>query len=214
MLTLDQMHLEIPITNSCISSEFSTNPPVARYVIKIITCLGVGLILTLMSVAHAAESIPTPTKLEAALAQPGAVVETEIELGQVSSSGVEFAVYEVTVKAASGEVLNGIKIHLTNPSGSEDVFLESERVPLLLKELQEIENCKLYYSCEGYFGIARCRPSQPEPQAYCLENFNISETDFGTLFRTPTGWFKLNQVSPNALIDVVSRYGSSKNDGS
>ncbi len=180
---------------------------------KRILFFGVFTVLAFCSIVNAAESISSPTKLEAAMMQTNSVVTSEIELGAISTSEANFKVSEISIKTEKGNVLNGIKIYLSNSDGSEDVFLESESVPLLLKELEEIGNCRRYSACDGYFGIARCRPSQSEPQAYCLENYNISNSDFGTLIRTTSGWYKLNQVLPAFLIEVVSRFGNSNNDG-
>jgi len=170
-------------------------------------------LLAFCSIVNATESVPSPTKLEVTLRQMGSVIASEVELGTISTSKAELGISEISVKTGQGDVLKGIKIHLSDISSSDVVFLESERVSIFIQELKEIGNCQRHSACVGYFGIARCRPSQPEPQAYCLENYKISESDYGTLIRTPKGWFKLNQILATTLIEVVNQYGKSSDGG-
>ena len=181
------------------------------------------MIVMLISSAllNAADSIPSPTKLEIEMARSDSSVTSEVKLGEVSTPEVKLKISEVSVKTKSGNVLSGIKIELFSSNGScifsgcketgstDTLLLNSELVPVFLEELKEIESRNV----GGYFGVARCRPSQPVPQAYCLESFKIDESDFGILVRTPQSWFKLNQVPPSDLGKIINRYGKSGDGG-
>lgn len=182
------------------------------------------MIVMLVSSAllNAADSIPSPTKLEVELGRSdSSSVASEVNLGEVSTPEVKLNISEVSIKTKSGKVLSGIKIELFSRNGScifsgctetgstDTVLLDSELVPLFLEELKEIESRNV----GGYFGVARCRPSQSVPQAYCLESFKIDESDFGILVRTPQSWFKLNQVPASDLGKIINRYGKSGDGG-
>ena len=174
------------------------------------------LLLVFSASINGAESVPSPTKLERAWNLPNSKMKSELKLGEVSTSTTRMTISQVSVETVGGETLSGIKIYLNSSigacifsgcseSGDTDlVFLDSEFVPQILAELKEVESRNL----SGYFGIARCRPSQPVPQAYCLESFVINETDFGILVRTPKAWFKFTEVLPRDVGEIISRYSS------
>ena len=191
------------------------------YARKISLYLQVVLLLVFSVCLNAEESVPSPTKLELALELPDSSVTNEFKLGEVSTPKAKIIISEVSVETRNGEALSGIKIYLSSSDGScifsdctesgdtDIIFLDSELIPLILGELKEVGSRNL----GGYFGIARCRPSQLVPQAYCLESFVLDESDFGTLIRTPRTWFKFDGLPPSDLGQIINRYGKSSDSG-
>ena len=147
------------------------------------------------------------------MTQPGSVIASEVELGSFSAPESEFRVSEVSIKTGDGAVLKGVKLQASNPTASDAVLLESERIPQLIQELEEIEQES---ECAGMciHGIARCRPSQSERQAYCFGYIYSSDGEHhGTLFRTANHPFQLNEVMPADVIEALKRYSNIETDG-
>lgn len=168
--------------------------------------LMVALWLTCVSNVFGAESIPAPTAMQKILESADSVMISSKPLGELETDDSSIVFTSVTVRLDDDVIQEGLKINLSNRVGSEYVGLEAKLVSNFLAELAEIGRCEQFSACGGYFGIARCRPSQPEPQAYCMENFSFSETEYGVLFRTPINTYRLVQVKPSDLIELVNSF--------
>ena len=106
----------------------------------------------------------------------------------------------IGVEKSNGERVRGVKISLRNSMSSDEIYVTEDLLSNFQNELRQLEHtrrwagkCRAKVRC--VHGIARCRPSQFETQAYCPGRFSTSGSEEGFILSTPRNTFSFPSVS-------------------
>jgi len=153
-------------------------------------------------------SIPEPTQLQtAALADSSELVWSEL-LGEIKSADARATITAIVVKGPDEERVRGVKISLENSTSSGQIYITDSLLSNLRDELEELEftrqfdgECQAKYRC--VHGIARCRPSQTERQAYCPGRYSTPDSGKGFVLSTPRSSFSFPSVETDKLDALI-----------
>jgi hypothetical protein len=185
-------------------------------------------LLAAMASAHAHAdsngelSIPEPTQLSVAMKAGAKTVWTH-SAGEIRSSDATAVLTAIEVAEQDGQRANGIWISLRNLDSADDLDLSEFELRQFRTELAELESrfaefasrCEATHSCVS--GVARCRPSQTEPQAYCpgiyttssfLAGFGLSTTHHSFVF--PFVRPEKFLISVDSAVEALDRRESSR----
>ncbi len=154
-------------------------------------------------------SVPEPTQLHtAALADRSELVWSEL-LGEIKSADARAAIAAIEVEGSDGERVRGVKITLENSMSADHIYITDSLLSNLRDELEELEftsqfdgECQAKNSC--IHGIARCRPSQTERQAYCPGRYSTPNSEKGLVLSTPRHSFLFPSVETAQLDALIS----------
>jgi hypothetical protein len=154
-------------------------------------------------------SVPEPTRLHSvALADGSKLVWSEL-VGEIGSSDAHATVSVVEVESAKGEQVRGMKIMLENSASTDQIYLTDSLLSNFQEELgfldfsrQFDDECQAKHLC--MHGIARCRPSQTERQAYCPGRYATPNSEEGLSLSTPRHSFKFPSVGTEQLSALTS----------
>ena len=154
-------------------------------------------------------SVPEPTQLHTAAEADGSVLVWSELLGEINSADSTATVLAIEVEGPDGERVRGVKISLENSTSSDQIYVTESLLANFQDELQELEytrqwygKCKAKYRCSH--GIARCRPSTTERQAYCPGRFSTPNSEGGFVLSTPRNTFSFPSVEPLQLDALIS----------
>ena len=175
-----------------------------------------GVVLQFIAIAPLAlanqvaneRSIPNPTEIGTAATVDGSIVETvgSPRLIESDKSVAELAVVEVV--DSSGAVSRGVRIDLRDDDHHETLYLGADHVAQFRDELAGfVEYFERGGACGAQsrciHGVARCRPSQTEPQAFCPSFFTTPDGKQGVFLSMPQFSFSFPNVEPSILIDAI-----------
>jgi hypothetical protein len=154
-------------------------------------------------------SVPEPTQLHTAAESDGSVLVWSEILGEINSADSTATILAIDVEVPDGERSRGVKISLRNSTSSDQIYVPESLFSNLQAELREIEiwrhhigKCQAKVQCVQ--GIARCRPSETEEQAYCPGRFSTPNSEGGFVLSTPRGTFSFPSVEASQFNALIS----------
>ncbi len=151
-------------------------------------------------------SVPEPTILKTASLAIDAVVASE-RLGSLGADASTIVVHKVHVTSANESSQRGVLLVLESEESSDEVWLPAALLPQAVAELDHLkESNRLFGRCESprcIRGIARCRPSQSELQAFCPGMVVTREGSRSLSIRTPRHGFILPDATPDGLARLL-----------
>ena len=154
-------------------------------------------------------SVPEPTQLHTVATATDSKLIWAEALGDIKSTDANAAITAIEVEGSDGERVRGLKIVLENSTSSDQLYITDSLLANLREELQELEYTRQFYGkCQAKFrcvhGIARCRPSQTERQAYCPGRFSTPDSEGGFGLSTPRSYFLFPSVEAAKFDAVIS----------
>ena len=154
-------------------------------------------------------SVPEPTQLHTVASGDGSELVWSEFLGDIKSVDANAAITAIEVVGPDGERVRGVKISLENSTSSDQIYITDSLLASLRDELQELEytlqwygKCQAKYRCSH--GIARCRPSTTERQAYCPGRYSTPNSEGGFVLSTPRNSFSFPSVDATQLDTLIS----------
>jgi hypothetical protein len=154
-------------------------------------------------------SVPEPTRLHTVASADGSELIWSEFLGEIKSVDANAAITAIEVQGPDGERVRGVKITLENSTLSDQIYITDSLLSNLRDELQELEStrqvnskCRAKYRC--VHGIARCRPSETERQAYCPGRYSTPNSEGGFVLSTPRNSFSFPSVDATQLDTLIS----------
>jgi hypothetical protein len=154
-------------------------------------------------------SVPEPTRLYVAAQEDGSVLVRSELLGEIVSADSTATFSAIEVEGPDGERVRGVKISLRNPTSADQIYITESLLSSLQDELRELEftrhrsgKCQAKVRCVQ--GIARCRPSETEKQAYCPGRFSTPTSDGGFVLSTPRNTFSFPSVEATQFHNLIS----------
>ena len=158
-----------------------------------------------------AEETPVaePTQLHTVASADNSVLVWVELLGEIESSDARATISAIEVEASDGERSRGVKIALENSTSTDQIYVTESLLVILRNELQELDitsqfdaKCQAKHRC--VHGIARCRPSQTETQAYCPGRYTTPNSEKGFTLSTPRHVFFFPSVGPAQIDALIS----------
>ncbi len=157
-------------------------------------------------------AIPEPTAFETIAKQRGTTIILSEEVGRVESSDSRAIITALILENSyyRPSRVRGIRIDLRNASASDHIFVEESELVQLKYELVGMD-CGIARmrnqtgSTYRMNGIARCRPSQTIPQAFCPGYYIAPESEGLALSTFNGGNFKFPSARPAALAGAIGR---------
>lgn len=154
-------------------------------------------------------SVPEPTQLHIVASADGSELVWSESLGHIRSVDAIAAITAIEVEGLDRERVRGVKIILESSTSSDEIYITDGLLSSLRDELQELEytrrfdsKCQARYRC--VHGIARCRPSQTERQAYCPGRYSTPNSEGGFVLSTPRSSFSFPSVESAQLDTLIS----------
>jgi hypothetical protein len=102
-----------------------------------------------------------------------------------------------------------VSITCDNSTASDQIYIPESLISQLRGELQEIESTRQYDDeCQAKYrcvtGIARCRPSQTEKQAFCPGRYSTPTSEAGFVLSTPRSSFYFPGFDATSLDKLIS----------
>ena len=166
-------------------------------------------LLALPALAFDEASIPEPTILSVAAAEATAniVVIGVPRLVESDDSLAEIAVVEVA--SSNHTSLRGVRIDLERGDHMAELYLNADQVAQFRNELVGFKEyyergatCGARHRC--VHGVARCRPSQVERQAFCPSFYTTPDGKQGVVISTSRYTFPFPHVEPSILIAPIN----------
>ena len=155
---------------------------------------------------------PEPTQLEVWVGQPGSRFTKSEQVGRIDSTDAQAVITAVVVERPHNTPsrVRGIRIDLRNASSADRIYVDESELVYLKHQLDGMDCGVASMRNESgaayrVRGIARCRPSQTIPQAYCPAYYITPESE-GLSLSTFSGHnFKFPAQRPSTLADAVGR---------
>lgn len=181
-------------------------------------CLLPSLLLSAATSVHAQSpqkaeaSIPEPTALAAVASMSDTRILWTQAIGdlQATDSSATAAVTAVEMAGGDGRVLRGVIVALDSSDSTDRIYLGESELQLLQDELAELAallqserntRCDAVILCT--MGIARCRPSQGEIQAYCPGIWSKPTSERGFVLGTPRSAFLFPSFALRGLTSLL-----------
>jgi hypothetical protein len=130
-------------------------------------------------------------------------------VGEIKSADANAEISAIEVEGPDGERVRGVSIVLENSTTTDQIYITDSLLSNFRNELQEIEftrqfdnECQAKNRC--IHGIARCRPSQTEVQAYCPGRYSTPESEGGFVLSTPRNSFSFPSVDGSQLDALIA----------
>ena len=154
-------------------------------------------------------SVPEPTQLHRVASVAGSELVWSEVLGEIKSADANAEISAIEVKGPNGDRVRGVSITVESSMSSDQIYITVSLLSNFRNELQELEflrqffdsRCQAKYRC--VHGIARCRPSQTEQQAYCPGRFSTPDSEGGFVLSTPRNSFSFPSVDAAQLDDLI-----------
>lgn len=172
-----------------------------------------GLFIAMLSTpargqSHGEVSVPEPTRLHAAALADGSELLWSEPIGVITSTDAHATVSVIEVESRQGVRIRGMKIMLKNSTSTDLIYVTEGRLPNFRDEIEHLEFSRRFYGkCEAkrlcIHGIARCRPSQTERQAYCPGRYSTPDSEEGLHLTTPRHSFMFLSVGMEQLVSLI-----------
>lgn len=154
-------------------------------------------------------SVPEPTQLHAVATAAGSELVWSEALGDIKSDDANAEISAIEVERPNGDRVRGVKIALENSTTSDHIYITDSLLANFRDELQQLENTRQYYGkCQAKYrcihGIARCRPSTAEKQAYCPGRYSTPDSEGGFVLSTPRNSFSFPSVDASQLEALIA----------
>ena len=154
-------------------------------------------------------SVPEPTLLHTVASADSSELVWSKLLGEIKSADASAAISAIEVEGPDGDRVRGVKISLENSTSSDQIYITDSLLASLRDELQELEYTRQWYGkCQAKYrcshGIARCRPSTTEKQAYCPGRYSTPNSEEGFVLSTPRSSFSFPSVEPAQIDALIS----------
>ena len=166
--------------------------------------------------AHAdpEQSIPQPTPLEAMLADAGTTVIWKKEVRRLESLGSTAVITAVEAQSADGRFRSGVRVDLASGDSANVFYVDKVLAGQFKQELAGLEPfypaTDLGANCETLSpgrmeGVARCRPSQHVPQAFCPVYYVEADSDCveGLVLHSQVWSYRFPSVRPSDLFRAI-----------
>lgn len=157
---------------------------------------------------YAGNSIPHPTELSVAAENSAARIIDNGTSRLIESDEATAEAIVIRVEMRDGENKHGVRIRLRQEDYQRDLYLDADQVAQLRDELAGFvdwynrgDTCGARSSC--MHGIARCRPSQTVPQAFCLGFYTKPDGRQGVSFGTSDQSFRFPYVEPSVFVGAI-----------
>lgn len=153
-------------------------------------------------------SVPEPTRLHATASADGSKLVWSELIGDIESSDAHATVSVIEVESLQGDRIRGMKIMLENSTSTDQIYITENLLFNFRDEIEHLKNSRQFYEkCEAKHlcmqGIARCRPSQSERQAYCPGRYSTPDAEEGLNLTTPRHTFMFPAVGTKQLITLI-----------
>lgn len=153
-------------------------------------------------------SIPDPTEIGIAASAAAAVISV-VGSTRLVESDVSLAEVTVVEVATSNDIrLRAVRVEFVRDSQLESIYLDESQAAQFRDELVGFvrlydngESCQAMHRCVS--GIARCRPSQTEQQAFCPSFYTTPDGKQGVTISTPRVLFEFPYVEPSVFISAI-----------
>jgi hypothetical protein len=155
---------------------------------------------------------PEPTQLELWMGHPGSRITTSEVVGKVESTDADAVITALVIDNPRSDPtqLRGIRIDLRNDSATDRIFVDESDLVYRKEEFDSMA-CSIpgvqdeAGAAIRVHGIARCRPSQTIPQAYC-PGYYITRESVSFRLSTFSGHnFAFGTKAPSAMGDAIGR---------
>ena len=154
-------------------------------------------------------SVAEPTRLQTVVSADGSELAWSRSLGEIESADASAAISTIEIRGPGGERVRGVKISLEDSGASDEIYITETLLSDFRDELQKLQftgrsdrECRARYRC--IHGIARCRPSQTERQAYCPGRYSTPNSEKGIILSTPRRSFSFPSVDIARLDALIS----------
>ena len=156
------------------------------------------------------DSIPEPTQLSSLVSKSGVEIVKIGNPGRIESSNSTAEISAIEVVAYGGDRQRGAKLVLESPEQSDWIYMDVDEISQLRDEFVNFDSwyetgmqCEAISMC--IFGVARCRPSQAELQAYCPAVYSTPDGKLGLWLSTPRGSFQFPSLRTDVIIDAINK---------
>jgi hypothetical protein len=153
-------------------------------------------------------SVPEPTALGRVAAESGSRLISSTNVRQIVSDDASAVFAAVTLEDRNSRSIRGLKLSLSSADGSDELYLDEEVLEELSREFADLDG---WYDQERVcpvdscvFGVARCRPSQTNLQAYCPSVHAKGTSERSTSIATPRQSFQFPAVRPSTIAVAVA----------
>lgn len=160
--------------------------------------------------SHGDVSIPEPTSLQSAVLAEGSRLLSSNLIGKLESGNAGAEISVISIEVPDGKQVSGVRIALKSADADDDIYITDTQLAVVKDELEFLEfsrqfddQCRAKSTC--IHGIARCRPSQTERQAYCPGRYTTRTSEGGLSLGTPRHVFKFPSVQSSQLGTMVSK---------
>jgi len=174
----------------------------------------VAILYCLLCSPAAAQPVatPEPTQLELWAGQSGSRIAKSNEVGRIDSADAQAVITAIEIERPRNTPsrVRGIRIDFTSASSTDRIYVDESELVYLKRELDSM-NCGIATTRDDtkpenrVRGIARCRPSQSIPQAYCPAYYITPESEGLSLSTFAGHNFRFPSIRPSALADAISR---------
>jgi hypothetical protein len=155
---------------------------------------------------------PEPTQLELWMGHPGSRITTSEVVGKVESADADAVITALIIENPRSDPtqLRGIRIDLSNDAATDRIFVDEGDLVYRKDEFDSMACSVPGVQDEAgaairVHGIARCRPSQTIPQAYC-PGYYITHDSVSFRLSTFSGRnFTFPAQAPAALANAIGR---------
>jgi hypothetical protein len=153
-------------------------------------------------------SVPASTGLSAVASAPTAEVIVMGRPSQIESDDAIAEIAPVQVMNSGGESLRGVRVSLKSQGQADQLYLDVSQVSQLREEFvgfeawpEGLSTCEAINVC--VFGVARCRPSQDVPQAFCPSLYLTSAGDRGVLLAAAGHSFRFPSTHVSVFVSAI-----------
>jgi hypothetical protein len=157
-------------------------------------------------------SAPEPTQLEVWAGQSGSRITKSEEVGRIESADAQAVITAVVAERPHNapSYVRGVRIDLRNASSTDQIYVDESKLVYLKHELDGMDCGVARMRNESgaihrIHGIARCRPSQSVPQAYCPGYYIGPESEGLSVSTFSGGSFRFPSIRPSLLADAIGR---------
>lgn len=157
-------------------------------------------------------AVPEPNVLESMATRHGSRIVSSVVVGRIDSADAQAIVSAVTLENPSHRPprVRGVRIDLRSEDSSDQVYVAEDELAELKRDLDAMD-CGVSGPRDDsgppyrMTGVARCRPSQLVPQAYCPGYYTTPDSEGLSLATFSGGNFKFPERRPSALADALGK---------
>jgi hypothetical protein len=153
-------------------------------------------------------SMPEPTVLSRVAAESGSRLISSTNVRRIVSDNASAVLAAVAFEDRDSRSVRGLRLSLSSADGTDELYLDEEVLEDLSREFADLDG---WYDQERVcpvdscvFGVARCRPSQTNLQAFCPSVHSKGTSERSTSIATPRQSFQFPAVRPSTIAVAVA----------